>query len=1798
MIKLGFRGIKEDNYTESTDVQNILDFTVDSFGVMGTRGESSVHQVEISDQEVVEIEYENGIVDFITSEELIIRKNDKAVRGIDSLEGDDVIWINDTISVDNLDRGIREIAVKIIRIFKRKEKLAALTVDAIAKRVDSKNIEKEGLFYCEKQAVSLGKGFSKTTSAAEDGAYLLMIHGFASSSEQSFCGFSESQEGKTWTELWEMYPDRLLAYDHRSITKSPLQNAAELIDSLAPNMTLDVLSFSRGGLIAEILVKAAETIPDTESDQKFWSDFKSCFKDNEEDLKWIDKIINGIKQKKPVVRNLVRTACPAGGTSLASDRLVLYLKVLLNSIGLIPAVKAFRPYDHLKGFIIAIAQQKGNIKLVPGIEALDPKSSFIRGTTNIGSVHPISKTPLHVISGDNMFGGLIHTLKVIAADAFFLGKNDFVVDTLSMLQGFTRKIRTDGEEKTGFYFSFHRSKDVSHFNYFINQDSRNAIVSALSNQAEESPLFRLYTSSIDIESLRGFEYDKSKPTVIVIPGIMGSHLEVKKNRVWLDIPELVLGGIEKLKVDAENVDANGVVRMFYGRLCKYLSKSYNVIVHGFDWRLDLLKEEDKLKVLIEKEINRSERDKPIRIIAHSMGGLLVQALYSKHKSIWKQLEERAGFKTIFFGTPFGGSHAVINIYLKKHTFFNLLHSIDVTNNSDEVLHIINRYIGMLQLLPTEKNNGDFFDHKVWKSLQQASRLGDKFTLPAEKDLEKAVKWRELIKRDPIQGENLIYVAGYDNLTPVRVDFNDTLGAIKVIGTVRGDGTVPWETGITSAFSDDKVFYMDTKHQSLLNNKSSFSGIVDLLDKGTTKNAEFRNRPIESRGKLIEYEMPEVKYLAVNNEKDLQRVLMGDDDEDFSVAEAIDIIKIKVTHGDLGYSDNPVVVGHFEGDKLQGAEWAINKHLNGRLQENHDLGSYPGKIGESLAIPNHNGLFKGTLVVGLGYNERLTEKELERTCIRGLIELALRRSRDRVDSQEHSNQGISFLLVGSSYGGLDMLYSLRAIIRSVLKANSILLEQQINGIQTFSNVEFIELYEEKAIQINKSLFSLKSDAEFKSSIQVSDKVHIGIAGLVRITAEQETNWWHRLQITQEKRVVCDEEVEGKKTVNRVMKFASLSDKARAEVETLFTNKELIDILVSEAVGERFWDPVLSKTLYELLIPNEFKGYADDLRNIKIIVDKNTAMYPWEMLNHSIDAEEGPIVAQSGFIRQLYDSFYRPSTFYTQENRALIIADPIPTAPYQHLPGAREEGKLVVDVMKNVLVDFELEHSEADSGLEVCKKLLKHDYKIIHIAGHGEYDIKDPLNSGLILSNGIRLTPNEIKQMPTVPELVFINCCHLGKVDAEFEEFNLADRHKLAANFGTQFIRNGVKAVIAAGWAVSDKAAKDFARIFYKHMFKGDDFGTAIRYARKYCYEQNKDSNTWGAYQCYGNPHYRLVDRAGTKNNGSNPPVHKKEVVIKLENIARRADAISSRKSKEESMGRLTSRIDKILDELKPEWDNDSEILSAAGWAYFEIGNFEKTRTTYKILSETMSIDSSHRNRLNYLISLTSGLVDNPAYSSKDRKKFISRGDKIVELMLGISRHPEVLSNAGGHEKRKLHLVSDKELGGVLIKIVGYYHEAYMTSKNTGKGDALYALSNLIVMTELHYLNTHSRLHDPRTIKSWFKEELKNINDGTFSTANFWSIIHEADFEMIRLFVYSSYNDQKKKEGVELAFSIFKRAWDRGGSWRKLISIRQHYSTLEMVLEKSLAGWHEKKEEKHVEGLLKSLQLLLQRLKELE
>ena len=69
---------------------------------------------------------------------------------------------------------------------------------------------------------------------------------------------------------------------------------------------------------------------------------------------------------------------------------------------------------------------------------------------------------------------------------------------------------------------------------------------------------------------------------------------------------------------------------YYSDLLQFLTASHRVIPFAYDWRLDPRIEADRLAARIKDELPAArEQRQPLRILAHSMGGLVARAMIAR-----------------------------------------------------------------------------------------------------------------------------------------------------------------------------------------------------------------------------------------------------------------------------------------------------------------------------------------------------------------------------------------------------------------------------------------------------------------------------------------------------------------------------------------------------------------------------------------------------------------------------------------------------------------------------------------------------------------------------------------------------------------------------------------------------------------------------------------------------------------------------------------------------------------------------------------------------------------------------------------------------------------------------------------------------------------------------------------------------------------------------------------------------------------------------------------------------------------
>jgi hypothetical protein len=674
------------------------------------------------------------------------------------------------------------------------------------------------------------------------------------------------------------------------------------------------------------------------------------------------------------------------------------------------------------------------------------------------------------------------------------------------------------------------------------------------------------------------------------------------------------------------------------------------------------------------------------------------------------------------------------------------------------------------------------------------------------------------------------------------------------------------------------------------------------------------------------------------------------------------LRVRVVHGNLAFARHPVAVGHYSGDTIVSAEKHLDRALHGALSRRLHLGLYPGPIGTSAVFSNPRTATDpyarpgGAIVVGLGTVGGLTASSLSRTFSRALLEFVLERVKEpeRAAPGAQPGLGVATLLIGTGAGGMSVGDSVFALVRGAQEANKALAAAQQS--ERVDELEIIELYEDRAILALEVLDRLSKRSGADAGFALHEHLGRRDGGLQRVSFEDETaDWWHRLQ-------VLGAAEEGGRATG--LRFAAVTRRARAEVTLLPTQRAIVDQFVRGALETVRHDAGVGRTLFDLLLPNELKESAPDEDNLILMLDEESARYPWELLEDSADRAGRPFVIDRGLLRQLESTRFRAVVRSTAQLSALVIGDPV--SPFVELKGAQAEATAV----SNVLVPrfATVTTLVRSTGQEVVTALFERPFKVLHLAAHGVYRYAPPRTgqcaacghsleeaqpasngpedtvTGMVIGDGVFLTPGEVAQMRNVPDLVFINCCHLGQVEAGREHATPQERAfpQLAANVATEFIRMGVRAVVAAGWAVEDSAAVTFATTFYEEMLNGEPFGEAVKAARAATYRRHKPFNTWGAYQCYGDPDFRLVltQSAGTDRRAPSflSPAH---ALRDIGNIAARLKTHSSERHDDE-----VQRLDRIVAVLREKkWLDHGSITAALGRAYGEAGELERATDYY-------------------------------------------------------------------------------------------------------------------------------------------------------------------------------------------------------------------------------------------------------------
>jgi triacylglycerol esterase/lipase EstA (alpha/beta hydrolase family) len=1456
-----------------------------------------------------------------------------------------------------------------------------------------------------------------------DRPMLVFVHGTASSTLGSF-GDLRTGDRDLWGMLGSHYSGGIFAFEHRTLSKSPIENAIDLANALPRGAQVSLVSHSRGGLVADLLCLGefdklidhyayafkGTGDPDPDEARRVIGELKKAHKEQQAQLRTLAGVL---ADRKITVQRYVRAASPAAGTLLASGNLDVFLSGILSLIGLVPFFFGSPIYSAFKRVVCEIAKNRTNAHLVPGIEAMLPDSPMARLLRDA----PVrSGTQMAVIAGDIQGGNMLRRLGVLLTDFLLFDNedNDLVVNTTSMLAGIAPK----AEAKV----LFDRGADVSHFRYFANIDTRAALRDWLIvREPAQLAVFRgLPTPTEFAAALAASAPSRDaaaadRPVVVVLPGVMGSHLQAAgRDRVWFDPLDIASGGLGKIAWGEPSVEAESLFAMFYGKVCEHLAASHRVEAFPYDWRqpLDVLAE--RFGEFLDRLMKETQQ--PIRLLAHSMGGLVVRATIHKRRSVIDALMARDGARFVMLGTPNQGAHSMVENVIGKGDTLRTLVRLDMRHDMQQVLDIVAGFRGALQLLPKpgfvdmfqglEGGGGHYAYQQAQTWLDLKSKVTDLWFgdhhagTPAQEVLDQA-SWlwaadgSDTPKLPADYESKSIYVFGVAPNTPCGVrEEPDGRGGVrlKMVGTTRGDGTVSWESGRIGGIG--RYYYLPAAHGDLPSTKEHFEALADLLSAGST--ARLSTSPPAVR--TIQQPLP-ITYDAgpptADDPDALQRGLMGGSRRNRVPPRPKRRLEVSVRAMDLRFISQPIMVGHYERDPIAGAESLIDRELlDNDLSERYSLGMYAGARGTAtvvLRVPNElerrRGSLSGAVVTGLGsYDRALSPLDLTDAVRTG----ALRYLLQVIDVLGNAPRKVPLatLLIGyNSSANLTVAASVEALVRGVMQANAKFFETTGLSIH-IDRLDIVELYIDTAISAVYALRKLAPQlatlaAKHGAMLVCRSELTQGEGMRLRLSDERSASYWPRLIIADADQADADglparSALAGAPSMPaRIadrLRFTYVGQRARAESIALQRQPGLVEQLVAEQIHNPIWDENFGRMLFQLMVPHDFKDAARQLPRVVLVVDACTANLPWELMladeSGRADDDKRPLALRTAVVRQLTTGTFRTQVRQGIERRALVIGNPSvagftdafpvfagrPTQAPLPLAGAQAEAEAVSAVLASMGYQVETSIGADQVAARVLTQLYAQPWRILHISAHGAFDlmhVDGRPRSGVLLSGGLLITAAEIAAMETVPDLVFLNCCHLGQIDSGGGRGN-----RLAASVARELIEIGVRCVIVAGWAVNDDSARYFGQNFYERLLLDRlPFGEAVFKAREAVWREHPDDITWGAFQAYGEPSWLAEPRAADTpaGAGGDPVVSPEEL---LDELARRRADLSRRRDKLSDAERRAQAgaIDVLLRErCPPSWQYLPQLQSALGRTWFELGQYELARQC--LLRAVQAVDTT-------------------------------------------------------------------------------------------------------------------------------------------------------------------------------------------------------------------------------------------------
>lgn len=592
----------------------------------------------------------------------------------------------------------------------------------------------------------------------------------------------------------------------------------------------------------------------------------------------------------------------------------------------------------------------------------------------------------------------------------------------------------------------------------------------------------------------------------------------------------------------------------------------------------------------------------------------------------------------------------------------------------------------------------------------------------------------------------------------------------------------------------------------------------------------------------------------------------------------------------------ISVGHYLGVAPQNAELALDRVVSGWKAGDPDAkllitalnlrGSIASQLGQQFIVPDPHHPGRLAVLVGMGNPGKFGIPELT-VAVRELVWTLGRMNR----------RHLATVLIGAGEGNLSIPLALQAWLRGIRRA---LFEVNAADAIQLERLTFIERSPANFVRLHLALTEAVNRLRVETEDHKLDPERLEIAyvapdskllDVAKVDAE-------KLEISRVRKSV-KREFNGEKqklmggiepvrfTVGLskdTYEFSVLSNEASIPQRNTTVDPRLVDEINNDLVAAPSFirQQNLGNLLGRMLVPEELRSViVQPGVPTVLLVDATTARIHFEMAalspaagNSKLDATLERIEFDELFAatfvgvaasltRQLRTTFAplpEPPIMSGLPLRILVIADPCEEAP---LPGAQQEGEAVAQLFeqfKESGANIELVRlfgpSEA-TRVAVLDHLINQRFDLVHYAGHCFFKANDPPRSGWLFSGNQVLSAYELSRVDRIPRFVFSNACESGITPDRADQRNAG----LAPSFAESFFARGVCNFICTAWPVDDTAALAFASRFYSGLLGLGRNAEAIHEAMKAARIEiaalgQGGLATWGAYQHYGDPNFRI------------------------------------------------------------------------------------------------------------------------------------------------------------------------------------------------------------------------------------------------------------------------------------------------------------------------------------------------------